>query len=131
MEALFDNLEYVCCDLLVKFSDVIEDLQIGSLGDVLGQEEEINEENVKDYLGNFVMRNSFQETLNAMLEFPALNKTVVPRTRSTRNSGIAYDIPDVSDVCRSPIPASHSVGSKSDEKSSVRSTLVKLLRSSS
>ena len=32
---------------------------------------EINEEKVKDHLGNFVMRNSFQETLNAMLEAEA------------------------------------------------------------
>ena len=32
---------------------------------------EINEEKVKVHLGNFVMRNSFQETLNAMLEAEA------------------------------------------------------------
>jgi len=32
---------------------------------------EINEEKVKDHLRNLVMRNSFQETLNAMLEAEA------------------------------------------------------------
>ena len=32
---------------------------------------EINEEKVKDHLGDFIMKNSFQETLNAMLEAEA------------------------------------------------------------